>query len=254
MTGGVKRRSEETNCATGWGKGFGGLPLVDNPLILLPLPLPSACPIVSWLFLVQVCVSVQYHHAWESTNGIPLWYSLGGHTYEMLRLLEGLAGDELKYTSFVVAATDTLSQNNTMTWYNDMQKARKETWYDPTFVYVPRAREVGQSYLTALFMTLYATLVACYVVWILKPEVILLNGPGTCIPLFIAGLLSRFLCWRAVRIVYVESICRVTTLSTTAKLIYPFARVAPLCPVTIFVQWPQLAAAWPATHYRGRML
>ncbi len=50
------------------------------------------------------------------------------------------------------------------------------------------------------------------------------------------------------RIVFVESIARVTTLSLSGKILYK-ARLAD----GFFVQWPKLAAAYPRADFVGRL-
>lgn len=52
---------------------------------------------------------------------------------------------------------------------------------------LPRSREVGQSYLTSIVSTLYATLYALGLVWRQMPSLVLCNGPGTCVPVCLAA-------------------------------------------------------------------
>jgi beta-1,4-N-acetylglucosaminyltransferase len=56
---------------------------------------------------------------------------------------------------------------------------------------------------------------------------------GTCLPICMAGYLLRYCGVRPVRVVFVESFCRVKTLSLTGRLLYYFAD-------RFVVQWPQL--------------
>ena len=48
------------------------------------------------------------------------------------------------------------------------------------------------------------------------------------------------------RIVYVESVCRVETLSATARILYYVAD-------RVLVQWPELQQKYPRTTYLGRL-
>jgi UDP-N-acetylglucosamine:LPS N-acetylglucosamine transferase len=69
------------------------------------------------------------------------------------------------------------------------------------------------------------------------PDVILSTGAGLAAPFFVVGrLLGR-------RVVYVESLARITSLSLTGSLVYPLANA-------FFVQWPQ-AARRRRAQYRG---
>ncbi|KAK3551401.1 hypothetical protein QTP70_016627 [Hemibagrus guttatus] len=76
---------------------------------------------------------------------------------------------------------------------------------------------------------------------------VLCNGPGTCIPLCTAGLLLGILGLKRVLLVYVESICRVESLSLSGKILYHFADY-------FFVQWKPLQAKYPKSIYIGRIV
>lgn len=76
---------------------------------------------------------------------------------------------------------------------------------------------------------------------------VLCNGPGTCIPLCVAGLLLGILGIKKVLIVYAESICRVQTLSLTGKILYPVSDY-------FFVQWSSLRDKYPKSIFLGRMV
>lgn len=52
---------------------------------------------------------------------------------------------------------------------------------------------------------------------------------------------------RRPKIVFVESICRVETLSLSGKILR-------FLPVEILVQWPQLTEIYPKTQYIGRLI
>ena len=62
------------------------------------------------------------------------------------------------------------------------------------------------------------------------------NGPGTAVPLVYAHfLISKILLWRPeAKQIFVESFCRVTSLSLTGKLIKPIVD-------KFIVQWEDLA-------------
>lgn len=136
---------------------------------------------------------------------------------------------------------------------------------------VPRSRSVGQSWLTTPFTTVYALLASIGLVFRERPDLILCNGPGacacmcficiymrvsvyfsyinriikpqnfntpspkkgTCLPLCLAGYALRFLGVKRVKVVFVESFCRVQSLSLTGRLLYYLAD-------RFVVQWPGL--------------
>jgi beta-1,4-N-acetylglucosaminyltransferase len=83
---------------------------------------------------------------------------------------------------------------------------------------------VGQAYASSILSTLYAAWYAFALVARVRPALILTNGPGTCVPLVLAALVGRILGFMAsTRTVFVESYCRVQTLSLTGKVLFYIA-------------------------------
>ncbi|KAI7836981.1 hypothetical protein COHA_009163 [Chlorella ohadii] len=116
-------------------------------------------------------------------------------------------------------------------------------------VVIPRSREVGQSFLSSVPTTLRALWSAVAVVLEQRPDVVLLNGPGTCIPIAAAAVLLRLLGVCRGRVVYVESIARVYRLSLSGKILYHARLAAPF-----FVQWEELRERYPRAVYAGRLM
>lgn len=56
---------------------------------------------------------------------------------------------------------------------------------------------------------------------------------GTCLPICVSAFVLRFLGYAPTRIIFVESFCRVKSLSMTGRLLYYFAD-------RFIVQWPGL--------------
>jgi beta-1,4-N-acetylglucosaminyltransferase len=112
---------------------------------------------------------------------------------------------------------------------------------------IPRAREVGQGALGAAWGTARGTLASFAVVLAEQPRLLLVNGPGTCLPVCAAAVLLRAVGALPADtvVVFVESVCRVTSLSLSGRLArWGLADV-------VAVQWPQLAAAFPGTLFVG---
>ena len=85
-------------------------------------------------------------------------------------------------------------------------------------------------------------------------DLLLVNGPGTCVPvvlvvwaLNLAKCLAGIPANRRAKIIFVESICRVKTLSLTGKILLRFAD-------HVLVQWPDLAVKYPSVKYIDRFL
>uniref|UniRef100_M1B1H8 UDP-N-acetylglucosamine transferase subunit ALG14 n=1 Tax=Solanum tuberosum TaxID=4113 RepID=M1B1H8_SOLTU len=117
------------------------------------------------------------------------------------------------------------------------------------FMQIYRSREVGQSYITSVGTTLVAIAHALWLMIKIRPQVILCNGPGTCIPLCVIAFLFKVLGIRWSSIFYVESIARVRKLSLSGLLLYKLHMADQL-----FVQWPQLKEKYPRAHYVGRLM
>jgi beta-1,4-N-acetylglucosaminyltransferase len=109
--------------------------------------------------------------------------------------------------------------------------------------------QVGQSYASSVWTTLVAIRAAVRVLLAARPQLLLCNGPGTCLPLVVAAVLARALLGRPCRVVYVESVARVRSLSLTGVLLYRL-RLAD----AFFVQWEALAAKHARARCLGRVM
>lgn len=166
----------------------------------------------------------------------------GGHSMEMCRLLSSLDLGSYNPRVYIVASNDSISTRKVEDFEREHNKDSS-----PDIRLILRARNVRQSYLTSVFTTLLATLKSLPLVASVRPDLVLCNGPGTCIPVCLTAYTMRFLGMKHVRIVYVESVCRVEHLSLSAMLLYFLAD-------QLLVQWPQLAVKYPRTKYIGRLV
>eukprot|EP00792_Barthelona_sp_PAP020_P012981 TRINITY_DN78_c0_g1_i1.p1 TRINITY_DN78_c0_g1~~TRINITY_DN78_c0_g1_i1.p1 ORF type:complete len:220 (+),score=44.75 TRINITY_DN78_c0_g1_i1:59-718(+) len=150
----------------------------------------------------------------------------GGHTSEMIKLLKIIEKESnnkyFKQKTFIKADTDTYSHLHV-----------EKIIENPIIHSIPRSREVGQSYISSIMSTLFAFIVSLKKMYAIRPDVLFVNGPGTCLPIVVAAFVLKFFgINRKVKIVFVESFCRVKTLSLTGILLYPI--------VDLFVvQWPE---------------
>lgn len=168
----------------------------------------------------------------------------GGHTTEILRLVDSLS-QAYSPRHYVIADTDKMSEHK----IRILEASRNETDAPPKFTIhrIPRSREVRQSWISSFISTLNALRYSIPLVFRLRPDVVLCNGPGTCVPLCVAGLLLGTLGMKKVVIVYVESICRVQTLSLSGKILYYISDY-------FFVQWSSLKDKYPRSVYIGRIV
>lgn len=166
----------------------------------------------------------------------------GGHSMEMCRMLTGLNLQLYKPRVYVVASNDVISTRKVEQFEKNIQDDST-----PDIRLILRARNVRQSYFSSIFTTSLATLKSLPLVVTVRPDLVLCNGPGTCIPVCLIAYLMKFLMLKQVRIVYVESVCRVDHLSLSAMLLYFIAD-------QLLVQWPQLATKYRRTKFIGRLV
>lgn len=169
----------------------------------------------------------------------------GGHTAEMLMLLSNMNLAKHEPRCYVVAETDGMSAQKAI---RQEQRLRGEQDRKYNVCTIPRSREVGQSYITSVWTTLVSLAAAVAMVYQEKPALLLVNGPGTCIPVCTAAFLFRLLGLMQTKIVYVESIARVRRLSLSGKILY-LSRMADL----VFVQWEELQQRFPRSVFAGSL-
>jgi beta-1,4-N-acetylglucosaminyltransferase len=168
----------------------------------------------------------------------------GGHTTEILKLLQNLNSANYSPRIYIMAFTDTSSEVKIHQIEETCFSCNGPACYE--IVKIPRSRSVGQSYITSVFTTLFSFLASMSVMLKKRPELIICNGPGTCIPICVIAFLMRILCVTNSKIVFVESICRVKTLSLSGKILLLFAD-------KVLVQWPKLHELYRRTTYIGRL-
>ncbi|KRY16124.1 UDP-N-acetylglucosamine transferase subunit ALG14 -like protein, partial [Trichinella patagoniensis] len=189
------------------------------------------------LLLIVRCHRHLRHRRTNSTVSTCVVLGSGGHTMEILRLVQSLDNSKYNPIHFIIADTDS----------NSVEKVKPMLKDDNvSFSTIRRCREVKQSISNVFLPTLVATGQSLVQIWRTNPELLLCNGPGTCLPVCFAAFFVDLLFGRTCRIIYVESVCRVTRLSLTCKILYYFY-IADY----VLVQWPELAAVYPRTLYIG---
>ncbi|XP_050368311.1 uncharacterized protein LOC126786510 [Argentina anserina] len=171
----------------------------------------------------------------------------GGHTAEMLNLLSVLQKDRFYPRFYIAAATDNMSLQKAHLL--EETEGKVEGIIGSRFMQIYRSREVGQSYITSVLTTSIAIGHALWLMLRIRPQVILCNGPGTCVPLCVIAFLFKVVGIRWSSVFYIESIARVQRLSLSGLLLYKL-RIAD----QFFVQWPQLQRKYPRAHYLGCLM
>ena len=158
----------------------------------------------------------------------------GGHTAEMLRLITDFDFGRYTPLTLVTAATDTTSRAKAE------RELPREALATARWAEIPRAREVGQSFGSSVPSTLHALWACVQLLWTAAPDLVLVNGPGTCVPVAVLARLSGS------RVIFVESWCRVESLSLTGRIMYWVAH-------RFVVHWPELVDRYPRAEYLGRI-
>lgn len=171
----------------------------------------------------------------------------GGHTTEILRLLGSLS-NAYSPRHYVIADTDEMSLQKINAFEQNRANRDPSSRFPKYYVHrIPRSREVRQSWLSSVFTTLYSMWFSLPLTLRVKPDLVLCNGPGTCVPICISALLLGIFGIKKVIIVYVESICRVENLSLSGKILFHFSHY-------FIVQWPALKEKYPKSVYLGRIV
>lgn len=132
-------------------------------------------------------------------NTVGVVLGSGGHTVEMLHLLQHFSVGEQQHWWKLVQPMYFYNDSHSRQAVLDMEQQLFERDVSCQLHHIPRARRVGQSYYSAVFSTLRSCL---YVVGLLgklegssaAPEVLLINGPGVCLPVVMSCLFWAVLC------------------------------------------------------------
>ncbi|KAI5938256.1 UDP-N-acetylglucosamine transferase subunit ALG14 [Manis javanica] len=171
----------------------------------------------------------------------------GGHTTEILRLLENLSSAYCP-RHYIIADTDEMSAHKIKSFELNRPDRDSSGMFPKYYIHrIPRSREVQQSWLSTVLTTLYSMCLSFPLTYRVKPDLVLCNGPGTCVPICISALLLGILGIKKVIIVYVESICRVEHLSLSGKILFHLSDY-------FIVQWPTLKEKYPKSVYLGRIV
>lgn len=101
----------------------------------------------------------------------------------MIKLIKGTKYGPNDTRHYIIAETDKMS----------VKKVEEIEGESKNFEIhlIKRSRNVGQSYFTSIFTTLLAIFYSFPLMLKIKPDLLLVNGPGTCIPIaFVTFLLS----------------------------------------------------------------
>ncbi|KAG1839034.1 glycosyltransferase family 1 protein [Suillus subalutaceus] len=230
----------------------------------------SSCAIILLPFLLFFCVRLYFvifssrrirlapaNPRPQRTCSIAIFLGSGGHTSEALKLASALDFGRYSPRTYIVSEGDAFSAQKALAL--EHLKATDDTLSDDQPQYrlltIPRARRVHQSLLSTPPDAVKSLLACMYLVSV-RPlfnkgafrepfvDLLILNGPGTCVILCAAILLNRIIGLPSPRVMYVESFARVKSLSLSGKLLYYFTD-------RFVVQWPDLVQSGGREIYRG---
>ncbi|KAL1471019.1 hypothetical protein MTO96_023937 [Rhipicephalus appendiculatus] len=138
---------------------------------------------------------------------------LRGHTFEMLKLVENISTTSYSPRVYVTATTDPMSADKAkqlemwrvasssqvllLRFLSSKKDAtdgpEAEEPSDYVVERIPRSRELHQSWLTTVPTTLYALLASAPILLRHSPDVIICNGPGTCVPIVLMSFVLAVL-------------------------------------------------------------
>lgn len=203
---------------------------------------------------------------------VAMFLGSGGHTAEMLQLLQALPPQRYTPRTYITAGGDKFSITKAIEAEERIQaQMEREKGMPPNngsgssqafdFVTLPRAREVHQAWLSTPVSFVMAFFACTYHIVLLPlglvpasrsrsqsglfADLILMNGPGTCVPIVASVYILRvsrttriprhcsayadlfdghpqIFGLRSPRLIYVESFARVRSLSLTAMLVRHF--------------------------------
>lgn len=154
----------------------------------------------------------------------------GGHTTEMIKLITALDHKKYEPRFYIMANNDVVSENKIVDLEKNVYKSQYNTY---VINKIPRSRIVGQSYITSIITTLNSVINCIPVVVRIKPDLILCNGPGTCIPICIIVFIMKLFFLSNAKIIFIESICRVKSFSLSGHILMYIAD-------NIVIHWEEL--------------
>ncbi|KAG2150586.1 glycosyltransferase family 1 protein [Suillus clintonianus] len=194
----------------------------------------------------------------RQTCSIAIFLGSGGHTSEALKMASALDFSRYSPRIYIISEGDAFSAQKALA-LEHIKATTDHSFSDDQPQYklltIPRARRVHQSLLSTPPDAVKSLLACMYLVSV-RPlftkgtfrqplaDLLILNGPGTCVILCAAVLLNRLIGLPSPRVMYVESFARVKSLSLSGKLLYHFAD-------RFVVQWPDLVQPGGREDYRG---
>ncbi|WWC94670.1 hypothetical protein V866_001518 [Kwoniella sp. B9012] len=187
----------------------------------------------------------------SSKCSIAVFLGSGGHTSEMKSLISALPFDRYLPRKYIYCHNDEISLRAISELESKKGDIKDQTSY--TLLPLPRARKVSEPLLSTLISASKTLIVSLWHIFLLSmlidprepyAEVLLINGPGTCVVLVLVSYIRRILGLKSTKIIYIESFARVRSLSLSGKLVRPFVD-------KFLVQWPEAGGQGGRAECKG---
>jgi beta-1,4-N-acetylglucosaminyltransferase len=157
----------------------------------------------------------------------------------MIEIVKKLNKSKYNPRFYVVAEGDQNSVDRVMSIEDDKDQYK--------LYVITRSRKVHQSYSSSVLTTL-RSIIDCFPLLLhSRPDLILCNGPSTCVPICLVAFLLKVLYINAgCRIAFIESYCRVKTLSLSGWILLYLTDI-------FVVQWPDIKKISRKILYFGRL-
>ena len=198
--------------------------------------------IIVLYFFIMFGLKLIRTYVFKSKKSIMIILGSGGHTGEILLMIQKLDFNKFSSCYFVSSHNDKNSEN----------KAKESIPIDKykntkfIFLKIYRSRNVGQSFISSIPTTLYALFQSFFILIKYRPNMVVTNGPGVAFPILFIGYILRILMILCeFKIMFIESYCRTKSISLCGKI------VEPLCDRFI-VLWKNLESK--KREYLGKIL
>ena len=198
--------------------------------------------IIVLYFCIMFGLKLIRTYVFKSKKSIMIILGSGGHTGEILLMIQKLDFNKFSSCYFVSSHNDKNSEN----------KAKESIPIDKykntkfIFLKIYRSRNVGQSFISSIPTTLYALFQSFFILIKYRPNMVVTNGPGVAFPILFIGYILRILMILCeFKIIFIESYCRTKSISLCGKI------VEPLCDRFI-VLWKNLESK--KREYLGKIL
>ena len=175
--------------------------------------------LIAFYFCIMFGLKLIRIYLFKSKKGIMIILGSGGHTGEILLMIQKLNYNYFSSCYFVSSHNDKNSENKAKESIQ-IDKYKNTKFY---FLKIYRARNVGQSFISSIPTTLYALFQSFFILIKYRPNLVVTNGPGVAFPIVFIGYVLRILMILSeFKIMFIESYCRTKSISLCGKIVEPF--------------------------------